>query len=200
VVEQAEGNSSGARSLCEESLALHRELGNDAWEAASLNLLGSIALDQGDQAAARIYHEQGLAIHRRLGDKWGIGYTLHELGRVAILAGDADSALLHLGESIPVLREVGDTVGIAETLEYFAMLAANMDDRARALHLAGAASAIRDSMGAPATAPDEASLEHHLARAREGLGPGRSAAEFERGKSLGLEEAVRLAMAARPAP
>jgi predicted ATPase/Tfp pilus assembly protein PilF len=193
VVAQAKGEYARARELYEESLGFHRDLGNQAWEASSLNALGSVALDQGDHATARASHEKSLAIHRRLGDKWGVAYSLHELGRIAILAGDPATARALLCESIVLLRDLGDRVGVAESLEYFAGLATRQGERERALLLAGAAAAIRESVGSPLTPPDRASLETTLAPAREALGQASSAAALTRGRTLGLDEAIDLA-------
>jgi len=190
VVTQAQGDLARARSLYTESLAINRELGNETWEAAALNALASVALEQEDLAAARTYQEQSLAIHQRLRDKWGIAYTLHELGRVATRTGELDVARRMLADAIRMIQELGDSVGIAETLEYFAALAAEEARDEKAMLLAGAADALREVLGAPATETDRAGLERHLEVVRARLGSASTEALRQRGKALPMESAI----------
>jgi len=193
VVAQAQGDHATARSLFAESLVIKRELGNEAWEANTLNALGSVALDLGDHASARREHEQALALHRRLGSRGGIAYSLHELGRVAVATRDSARARTLLRESILQFQELGDRVGVAETLEYFSVLAVEEGMHAPALRMAGAASALRDQVGGPATPTDRTILEHHLSRARAALGDVPANERFGEGARMTLNDAVTLA-------
>ncbi len=195
VVAQAQGDHATARSLYSESLAIKREIGNEASEANTLNAMGSLALDLGDYASAKREHEQGLALHRRLGNREGIAYSLHELGRVAVATGDAPNARSMLRESLILFQELGNGVGVAETLEHFAVLAIEQGTHGLALKLAGAASALRDLLGGPATPTDRASLERHLSKARAALGQAPARARFGEGARMTLEDAVALATA-----
>ena len=190
VVTQAQGDLAHARELYTESLAINRELGNEAWEAAALNALASVALEQEDYASTRTFQEQSLAIHKRLRDKWGIAYTLHELGRVAIRTGELEAAKRMLADAIRLFRELGDSVGVAETLEYFAALASEEARDEKAMLLAGAAAALRETLGAPPTDTDRAGLERHLVGSRGRLGAAEAEKIEERGKALGMEEAI----------
>ncbi|MGH7681039.1 MAG: protein kinase domain-containing protein [Candidatus Eiseniibacteriota bacterium] len=193
VVSQALGDYDGAWFLYGESLAINREIGNEGWEALDLNALGSVALDHQDYASAWRQHEEALAIHRHLGDRWGIAYSLHEMGRAAIWLGDRAKAFDLLQESVTIFQDLGDRVGVVETLEHFAALAASESRDERALVLAGAAAALRESLGAPQTPPDRASMERLLAPPKERLGSDRSATAFHVGRATSLDRAIAMA-------
>jgi non-specific serine/threonine protein kinase len=193
VVAQARGDHERARSLYRESLAIKRELGNEAGEANTLNALGSVDLDLGDFDSAKREHEQALALHRRLRHRGGIAYSLHELGRVAIAARDFNKARAFLCESLPLFEELGDRIGVAETLEHFAVLAIEQGAHAAGLELAGAASALREQLGAPATPTDRSRFEAQLSKAREALGDPTSEAHLRDGVGMAIKDALALA-------
>jgi non-specific serine/threonine protein kinase len=193
VVSQALGDYDGAWFLYGQSLAINREIGNEGWEALDLNALGSVALDHQDFATAWRQHEEALAIHRRLGDRWGVAYSLHEMGRAAIWLNDRSKAFDLLQESLSIFQDLGDRVGVVETLEHFAALAASESKDERALVLAGAAAALRETLGAPQTPPDRASMERTLAEPRQRLGSIKSSAAFNTGRATPFERAVSMA-------
>jgi non-specific serine/threonine protein kinase len=194
VVAAAQEDFAGARRLYEEALACHRELGNRAWEAAGLNGLGGVALYLGDLDAARAYQEQGLALQRELGDRRGIAFSLRELGRVATAQRDYGVADEHLEESLPILRELGDRQGISDSLESLAAVAASTARPERALRLAGAASAIRESIQSALSKPDQEILDQALSIAREALPEGAARAAWEAGRVMTPEAAVDFAL------
>src|SRR3712207_5968669 len=74
-----QGGYGGAAGLCEESLALGRDLGDKAGIAESLLNLGRAARYQGDYARATALFEESLALARDLGDKAGIADSLLNL-------------------------------------------------------------------------------------------------------------------------
>ncbi len=186
-----------ARSLISESLAINRELGNPAWEATALNALGSVAFDQGDQVSAQRYQEQSLAIHEELRDPWGTAFTLRELGKIAIVTHDEGTAAKMLRQSIVAFHDMGAREEVAETLEHYSALEAERRNDELALILAGAASALRDSLGSPATAPDQSRLEAILEDPKRRLGPERLSRAWSRGSAMSLQESVRFATAER---
>ena len=66
--------------LCEESLALARELGSPQSVAGSLTTLAIAVLERGDYGRARALCEESLAIRQQLADKGGSAHTLTILG------------------------------------------------------------------------------------------------------------------------
>ena len=98
-----------------------------------------------------------------------------------------------IGAGLALFRELGDRLGLVETIEYAAMLAAAEGNDERALKLAAAASAHRETLGAPATDSDRRTLEDLLAPSRERLGAAASAAVWEQGRDLTFERVLDLA-------
>jgi predicted ATPase/DNA-binding CsgD family transcriptional regulator/transcriptional regulator with XRE-family HTH domain len=111
-------DSTAARVLLEESLAIAREL-TDRWtEAWVLHVLGRVAYFDGDHASARALGEQSLAIAERLADPWLIGFGLHLLGLAAHVACDYATADEFYERSMAIRQAVGfrEQIGILSQL------------------------------------------------------------------------------------
>jgi tetratricopeptide (TPR) repeat protein len=150
-VVKLQGNYDRARALYGECISIFQGLGDRACVAWSIDYQGDVAREQGDSAAAQALYEQGLAIFRDLGDRWGIAGTLADLGSLAREERDYRQAHALYRESIRIFQELGHKRGIARLLECFACSSAAQLDGTRSLRLAGAAEALRQSIGAPLT-------------------------------------------------
>jgi predicted ATPase len=191
VVAESQKDYRAAQRLYEESLAVQRELGNRAWEASGLNGLGSVAIARSDWETARARHEQALSIQKDLGDRWGMAYSLRGLGTVAERTGDLKQARDRMSESLRMLRDLGDREGVAESLESLAVLAVTESQHDRALRLAGAALALRESIGSPLVPSDRERMEERLRKARQALGKQEASHAIAEGRLLAFEQAVR---------
>ncbi len=105
----------------EESVALHRELGNKKSIADSLNTLGIAAYRQGDYGRAVALLEESLGLSRELGRTEP--FALYLLGIVARLRGDYERAEALGMESLAVNRELGRKRYIALSLDSLGLLA-----------------------------------------------------------------------------
>ena len=75
--------------MCEESLALHRKLGNTWGIAYGVHQLARVLFySQSDPALVRSLLQESLTLNRELGDKWINGQVLLLLGDVALSQGD----------------------------------------------------------------------------------------------------------------
>ena len=170
------------------------------WNAllgTSVYLLDSLRnrLSEGvdDLTAARALYEKGLTIFRELGDRWGIAATLADLGSLAREQRDYPSARSLYRESIKIFHDLDHKRGIARLLEAFACVAAVQLEPERSLRLAGAAAALRQTIGAPLTSAERAKLEASLLPARRALTTaGRTA--WAEGWALPMEKAIEEAM------
>jgi tetratricopeptide (TPR) repeat protein len=158
-----------ARSLYEESLSIFRELGDTTGVAWAFNHQGDVAREQGDSAAARLLYEQSLATFRELNDRWGIAGSLADLGNLARDQRDYRGADSLYRESIGVFQGLEHKRGIARLLESFACLAAGQSEAELSLRLAGAAAALRQSIGVPLSGEEQEKLERGLEPARRAL-------------------------------
>jgi predicted ATPase len=179
-----------ARSLCGECLAIFQGMGDRTGVAWSLNNQGDVERDSGDSAAARAFYEQALAIFRELDDRWGIAGTLADLGNLAREQKNCSAALPLYRESLKIFQELGHKRGIARLLECCACSASVEQQAERSLRLAGAAAALRKSIGAPLTPAEQAKLEAILEPARQALANTASATAWLSGWDMPLENAI----------
>ena len=108
------------------SLAIRRELNDEAGIAYSLSALGAVADEAGDFLAAREKYEESLAIFRRLGIRHGITINVINLGKAVSRQGDFDAARPLLEESIKIARASGDLRNLAIALNNLATI--ELDD------------------------------------------------------------------------
>ncbi|HSZ47744.1 MAG TPA: hypothetical protein VK823_20575, partial [Streptosporangiaceae bacterium] len=124
-----------------------------------------------------------------------IARCLAGLGRVAMDLGSLEQARRHLTRSIELSQATGTRIGVARGLEVFATLAVQEKQSERAVQLAAAAAALRESAGvSPLPA---ARTEKYLASARH-LGKSAVARLWAQGLALSSEAAVALAVDVRP--
>jgi predicted ATPase/DNA-binding winged helix-turn-helix (wHTH) protein len=197
-VVKLQGDNARARSLYGECLSIFEELGDRMGVAWAMNYQGDVARDQGDSKAAQELYEQALTIFRELDDRWGIAGTLADLGSLAREQGECPTAHSMYRESIKTFQELDHKRGIARVLEYFAGLAAIQLEPERSLRLAGAAAALRQSIGAPLAPAEQAKLETNLRPARQALPNAVSSAAWLEGRGLSVEEAVEEALSQTP--
>jgi predicted ATPase len=189
-VAKLQGDYPHARSLYAECLSIFLGLGDRTGVAWSLNYQGDVARDQGDSAAARTLYEQGLTIFRELGDRWGIAGTLADLGSLAREQRNYPGAHSLYRESIKIFQELEHKRGIARLLECFACSAAAQLEAERSLRLAGAAAALRQSIGAPLTPAEQAKLESTLDPARHVLTNTAGTTAWLEGWAMPVEKAI----------
>jgi predicted ATPase len=185
-----QGEYDHARSLHAECLAIFQGLGDRTGVAWSLNNQGDVARDQGDSAAARALYEQSLGMFRELGDRWGIAGTLADLGNLAREGQDCATAHPLYQESLKIFRELDHKRGVARLLECCACSAAAQLQAERSLRLAGAAAALRQSIGAPLTSAEQAKLDAILDPARRALTNASGATAWLEGWNMPLEKAI----------
>jgi predicted ATPase len=179
-----------ARLLYDDCLSIFRELGDRTGIAWSLNHQGDVARDQGDVVAAQSLYEESLATFRELGDRWGIAGSLADLGNLARDQGNFDVAHSLYQQGMRIFRQLDHKRGIARLLECFACSAAAQLAPERSLRLAGAAAALRQSLGAPLTPSEQAKLERGLEPARQALTNAASQSVWLEGWVLPVEKAI----------
>ena len=194
IIARFQGDLAEARQMNEESLALFRAMG-DRWAVGQLlNNQACVASDQGEYAEARLLLQESLMIRRQLGDRAGLALSLNTLADVVLDEGEFADARPLLDESLGINRELGDQTAIAYLIEDYAGVAAAEARPEKALQLAGFAAALRESIGAPLPPAEQARVDRMLAPARQALPEPAGTSEWEMGRTLGLEQAVELAL------
>jgi predicted ATPase/class 3 adenylate cyclase/DNA-binding CsgD family transcriptional regulator len=106
--------------LCEESLALYRELGDKAGIAFSLYLLGPAASTTGNPTVARIQTEEALVLFTEVGDKDGIAWSLNNLAWFVNEQGEYARAQALFKKRLAMHKAQGNKRGIAWALFHLA--------------------------------------------------------------------------------
>jgi predicted ATPase/class 3 adenylate cyclase len=118
----AQGDNEQAVALCEESLALFRDLGDRRGIAYSLYWLGEAARDRGDLSTARSLIEEALVLFREAGEKERVAWSLSTLGELDSFQGEYTRAHALCGESLVLFRNLENKEGIAFSLFALAKL------------------------------------------------------------------------------
>jgi ATP/maltotriose-dependent transcriptional regulator MalT len=168
---------------------------NNQWAVAHVQYgMGILARERGDHDTALSHFRNAMPVFQQLNARPEIARCLAGMGRVALTQGDLGLARTQLTESLQLSRAGGQRLAIARGLEAFAALASAEQQPERALRLAGAALALRESIGQAHGASSR--LEKLLDPVRSRRGEAAAAALLAEGRAMPPDEAV--AVAVRP--
>jgi predicted ATPase/DNA-binding CsgD family transcriptional regulator len=174
------------------SRALHHELGIRIGELRSMMVLGVNYVTANETARARELLEAALSMCVAEDDRWGQGACHTFLGMVAeATAVDPASATSHYRKAVDFLRPFHEASLLPVALVGQAGVLARRDP-ARALKVAGAASAIRAWIGGEFPPIYKARLERVRMASEAALG-GDAERRWAEGARLGVDDAVALA-------
>jgi hypothetical protein len=109
------------------------------------------------------------------------------MGIVALNRGDLVAARLLNAESLVIRRELVDRTGIADSLEGFAAVAWACEKPSTAARLWGAATHLREEIGAPLAPSERADYDRLVAAARAAAGPKAFDRAWQEGGALRVE-------------
>jgi predicted ATPase len=176
--------------LCEEGLALFRELDEKAGISLALNSLGELARSDGDyELAGRAYHE-AIDIAREQGNKLHEAISHANLSYVAHHRGDHKQAEAFALEGLALLLELENTRYIPQGLAMLAGPVAAQGNPRKAARLLGASEALLEAMGLCLQAGDRFEAERNEAAVREQLDEAAFDAAWSEGRAMSLDEAV----------
>jgi tetratricopeptide (TPR) repeat protein len=186
-----EGAYTDACRVYAEARSIFRPLGDERAVAWTLLHEGDATRADGDLEAARLLYEDALRRFQQLKDDRGVGSALLGLGGALFDRGDGRGARKLFEQALAAHRQLGDPRAMARVLEAFACEATLAPDAARALRLAGAAAALRQTTGAQLPPAERATLEGRLEAVRQGPD---AATAWMTGWSMGVEEAIAYAL------
>jgi predicted ATPase len=123
----------------------------------------------------------------------GIAWALNLLGVLSIAVGESVQARARLRASLRVHRRLGDLWRCASVLEALAALALDDGQPARAALYLGATEALRERLGTPVPACERPAHDTCLVRGLALMGAGGFQAGLERGRRLGVDQAISMA-------
>lgn len=195
-----QGAWTAARAYLRDCLALFQQVGDRRGTAWALIRLADVESGSGDPDASRALYHQGMTLCRSLGLHPGVAQSLYGLAVAASAAGDDATAQTCAAEALMLACEAGVKRMIPRALEAFTHLAAAQQQPARALCLAGAASAVRAAAGDPGSPATRAMLDRALLPARRALSEMECTAAWGAGQAMTLEQAIAYALENTPTP
>jgi tetratricopeptide (TPR) repeat protein len=155
----------------------------------------NLAFFRGDIDTAKAASSEGVRLSREAGYLIHLESLLRNLGVVAMIAGDLDNARLRFVEALRVAQQIDHRIAQYYLLSLLGWHAASSGQRRLAAQLLGAAETIRTGVGANIIGPHVPMLAAAKESAIAALGASEFEAEFETGKHLSREAALRLAFA-----
>jgi tetratricopeptide (TPR) repeat protein len=186
-----QGDYAIARSAYEATLEAFRSAGDIRGTAVALNGLGDVAAAQGDFEGARRLYTDSLARFRQIGYLWGVAGVLRDLGDLAARAADASGALGYYKDGFAVLHQLGHRRGMAVVLQ---RLAGCSDSPYRILKLAGAAAAMRESLGISLSPAEHEQLDRIVKRACAMLADAEQRKAWAEGGSMTADQVLEYAL------
>jgi predicted ATPase len=191
-----QGDTARAAALLEESLTVAGGLDGARNLAMRLTTLGDVVRQQGDLRRSEELLVEAVAIFRRHGDVLWLESALTNLGHVARDGGQWPEALACYTQAL----QIGCTLsanygrGLARCLEGLASVAIAREQAPRAVRLLGAASRLRETMGAPVAPAALRGHEEAIGRARLALGEAAFAAAWAEGRAQTRDQAIAEAL------
>ncbi|MDQ2743783.1 MAG: tetratricopeptide repeat protein, partial [Chloroflexota bacterium] len=191
------GDFERAIPLLEERLEMARTYNKRTWIPVALTNLGIASRRKGDYERAMLQLEESRVLYGEMGDMDGVANALAEMGKCCCEMGAVDGAVEHFTACLPLAREVGDAVVVSEGLEGLSWVAEMVQQLPRAARLAGAASALREQVGAPIPQHDRPAVDRRLELARNRLGATAWQEAWGEGRKMTQDEAIAYALEAR---
>jgi hypothetical protein len=190
-VDWLEGDPAAARAQSDRALGFFRASGDAEGFAWSLLLQGAAAAYVGNLVAADALLGESRRRSEQAGYREGVAWALNQLGLVAARRDDQVRARDRQRRSLGEHWELGDLWRTASVLEALAASEDRAGQEHWAVHLLGAAAALRARLHAPVPPVEQPDLDRSLARLHGAVG----AAAFDAGLAAGgaapLEQTVR---------
>lgn len=190
IVAQFDGDHEEARKASERALEIRRDVG-DIWGlGVSHNNIGMIDYLGKHHAEARERFEEAIRCCAEAGDPWMVALARNNLGNAARELGDYTTARRNYAASLETYHSNDDLWALSFLLEDLAMLASRTGAESAAFELLGAAEMLRERIGSPRDAEQQAEIDSQLRQARQALGTAAMTAALARGWSWSVTEAM----------
>lgn len=193
-VEDLLGDGEAAGRLLEEAEAIAVDVRDYVATIEVLQARAVHAFFGADMHTATAASSEGVRLSREAGDQYVLESMLRNLGTVAMLSGDLHGAEVRLSEALRVARQIDHRFAEYFLLSGFGWHAASSGQARRAARLLGAAANVGAGAGVDNRGPHAQFLAEARESATRALGEARFGAEFEAGRRLSRQEAMRLAL------
>lgn len=197
-IAKRQGDYAIARTAYESTLEAFRSAHDVRGMAVALNGLGDVAAAEGDLAGAGRLYEESLNMFRRIEDLWGVAGVLRDIGDLACRADDHSRAPVFYREALAVFHKLGNRRGMAMIMDRLAACAATHARHDVALKMAGAAAAMRESLGISVTAAEQEQLDQTISTACENLSKAEQTEAWAEGRSMTAAQVLEFVLAVSP--
>jgi predicted ATPase/DNA-binding CsgD family transcriptional regulator len=194
IAENLAGNHEEALSVLDEAGRVPVAAGDIPSRVAVLQARSLNAVFEGDTDVLLAAATEGVRLSRAVGDLYAQHMMELNLGGAALMTGDMAESRRHYEEGLRIAFQVDDRIGQAYMVAALGFHAAVKGRPGIAARLLGASETIRLSAGASVMAPLAPFIASAEESATEALGTARFRVEFEAGRGLDRETAVRLAL------
>jgi predicted ATPase/DNA-binding NarL/FixJ family response regulator len=188
------GDTVGARRLLDDGAMVAQTLDHYPASIGLIQAQASVAFSEGDPAAAEAASVRGVRLSREAGDLYYQALMLINRARAAMLAGDAGTSKRTAIEGLRIAREIDDRLAQYTLLHLLSWHAASSNHHKSAVRLLGAADSLGFDRGSGMAGQLESVIEAATRGSMEALGASRFDAEYETGRHLTRDTALRLAL------
>jgi hypothetical protein len=162
--------------------------------AVHTNNLGVLALARNDFERAEALFRETRELRWNLGDWLEVSVADLNLGNLALAQNEFDLAEERCVKVVVGLRERAEVYGIGGALDVLASVRASRGEIRRAARIWGGVEGYRDARGIPWPPDERKMIEPHIAAARTRLDRATWEEEWERGRSMTLNQTVDYAL------
>jgi tetratricopeptide (TPR) repeat protein len=189
-----QGDVEMGRRMFEQTLEIRDRLKDPQGTGDLLNNLGYIARLNEDYDAAESYFERAVKEYQDHGDLLGSVRVMMNMGELKMEQGDYSGAKGFVRGSLVLCRKIDSRWDYADLLELMAAVQHGYGRGDDAARLLGAASAVREELGAPIPPAEAAIYDERLLQVRKSLGDETFDALWDEGAQMGLQQAIDYAL------
>jgi tetratricopeptide (TPR) repeat protein len=193
VLEVGQGDFAQARPLLEEGLTISREVNNKPAIVRALIHLGYISHMAGDDVIAHEQYKEGLAVCRHIQHSGLLSLVLQNLGDFVVTQKNYSKAREYYEETLAICLKLKNKRNIAYALFGFAEIFCTEAKNSPSAQLQGFVLRLLDEIGF-ITETDLGVLSKNANKLKTAMGEESYSKEFDTGKALQLEQAVRIAL------
>jgi predicted ATPase/DNA-binding SARP family transcriptional activator len=182
-------------SLIEEGLEECRALGSAGQYGAgfALSFLGDGAFYQGDFHRAKELYENSVEVLREVQDNNFLAYALRRLSHTERYLGNLERATNECLESLTLNTKLGHKQAVAACVSGLACIALAHGEELTAAQLFGAVERQLERIGVSLLPSDSVEFERNIAFVREQLGDSAFTSIWAEGRTMTIEQAIKLA-------
>ena len=199
IAESMAGDRHAAGRFLDQASALAEQTDDVPTKVSVLQARSLNGAFEGDFEAVKQASLEGVRLSRQTGDLYALHMMLLNRGGAAFFTGDLDQSKARYLEALRIADKLDDRIGQYSLLALLASHAASAGQPKVAAQLLGASETMRIGAGATVIGFLAPVIDQAEESATAVLGPRRYRAEYDAGRALSREAAVRLALGEPPA-